>query len=233
MTAPNGVGLTLTLDVDESGEGTVILPGAVLAEVEGGTDDPVHLEWPSKSHGVVRWNAQGQPRSLDIDRIVPAGNMRFRNRPRLSPVGQEFLTALHECGRGVARDGGRYDLTKIQIQGKAGRVISTDSKVALLWHGFDLPFEDQFLVSAVPVFGSKELARATEVRIGRTASHLVVAAGPWTINLPIDTTLRFPDVAAVIPGMPTPPLPESTNAMPGSCSPNCRGCPEPTTRIDP
>jgi len=49
------------------------------------------------------------------------------------------------------------------------------------------------------VFGSRELAAERDVRLGRTPAHLVVAAGPWRVYLPVDTAGRYPDVAAVIP----------------------------------
>ena len=191
--------LTLTTDCDDDRDAVVIMPGTVLAEVEGTTDDPVNVERKSKSQGIVRWTAQGRPHSLSVEFIQPGKQHELPDLPILSPIGQEFLTALHECGRGVAREGGRYALSKIQVQGKAGQVIGTDGKVALMWHGFALPFPDQVLVPAIPVFGAKELARESTVRIGRTASHMVVAIGPWAVWLPIDTTSRCPDVAGVIP----------------------------------
>ena len=78
-------------------------------------------------------------------------------------------------------------------------MIGTDGKCALLWNGFTLPFPDQLLVPAIPVFGAKELARESTVRVGKTATHLVVAVGPWSVWLPTDTTSRYPDVAGIIP----------------------------------
>jgi hypothetical protein len=54
------------------------------------------------------------------------------------------------------------------------------------------------LVPANPVFGCRELT-GREVRVSRTPTHLVVAAGPWSVWLPVDATGRNPDVAAVIP----------------------------------
>ena len=198
-TTIDGVTVTLTTDGGDDRDAIVILPGTVLAEVEGTTDDPVNVERKTKSQGIVRWNAQGRPRSIPVELIQPGKQHELPDPPVLSPIGREFLTALHECGRGVAREGGRYALSKIQIQGKAGKVIGTDGKVALMWHGFALPFPHQVLVPAIPVFGAKEMARESTVRIGRTASHMVVAIDPWAVWLPIDTTSRYPDVAGVIP----------------------------------
>ena len=44
---------------------------------------------------------------------------------------------------------------------------------------------------ALPVFGAKPLSRATEVAVGRTATHLVVATGPWAVWLPMDAKAKF------------------------------------------
>lgn len=52
---------------------------------------------------------------------------------------------------------------------------------------------------ALPVFGSRELAGERSVRIGRTATHLVVEAGPWRVFLPVDRVGRYPDVVGVVP----------------------------------
>ncbi|MFO0825300.1 MAG: hypothetical protein U0792_19625 [Gemmataceae bacterium] len=37
------------------------------------------------------------------------------------------------------------------------------------------------------------------MKIGRTESHLVVVAGPWSVWSPTDSTSRYPDVAGVMP----------------------------------
>lgn len=77
-------------------------------------------------------------------------------------------------------------------------MIGTDGKAALLYRGFKFGFVEDVLVPAVPVFGSKPLGKVAEVKLGRTATHLVVVAGPWSIWLPTDTTSRYPDVASVV-----------------------------------
>jgi hypothetical protein len=198
-TTPDGVTLSLTTPAPGEPDDVLIVPAAVLAEVEGATDEPVSVERQSKLRGVVRWVAQGKPRSQPIDLILPGQQHEPMATPALTPVPAKFLTALHECGRTAARESGRYALSRVQLRGKAGRVIGTDGKVALLWDGWKLPFPDDVLVPALPVFGSKPLARCEEVRVGRTATHLVVVAGRWSVALPVDTRAKFPDVAAVVP----------------------------------
>jgi DNA polymerase III sliding clamp (beta) subunit (PCNA family) len=98
----------------------------------------------------------------------------------------------------VTREGGRFDLDRIQIRGKQGQVIATDTKIALIYGGCRFPFVEDVLVPAIPLFGMKEL-QSQEVNVGRTATHLVITISPWTVWLTIQTVGKFPDVVAVIP----------------------------------
>ena len=198
-TTAEGVTLTHTMPAPKEPDDLLVLPAAVLAEVEGGTDETVALDRESKLRGVVKWHGESTPRTLPVELILPGKQHDLPPPPASSVVPPKVLTALHECGRTAAKESGRYALSKVQIQGQAGRVVGTDGKAALLWAGFTFPFADDVLVPAVPVFGSKPLVRITEVKIGRTATHLVVTAGPWSVWLPTDTRAKYPDVAAVIP----------------------------------
>jgi hypothetical protein len=87
----------------------------------------------------------------------------------------------------------------LQFRGQAGEIAGTDGRQLLLWGGFALPFREDLLAPAVPIFGGRELAEEQDVRIGRTAKHVAVAAGPWTVWLAVDAESPYPDVMAVIP----------------------------------
>ncbi len=198
-TTAEGVTLTHTSPAAKEADDLLVLPAAALAEVEGGTDEAVTLDRPSKLRGVLRWHGGTTPRTLPVELILPGKQHELTQPPASSAVPAKLLTALHECGRTAAKESGRYALSKVQLQGQAGRVVGTDGKAALLWAGFTFPFADDVLVPAVPVFGSKPLLRITEVKIGRTATHMVVTAGPWAVWLPTDVKAKYPDVAGVIP----------------------------------
>jgi hypothetical protein len=198
-TTPDGVTLTHASPAPGEGDDLLVLPATALAEVEGGTDEAVTLDRPSKLRGVLRWPGGGKPRALPVELILPGKQHELPSPPASSVAPAKLLTALHECGRSAARESGRYALSKVQVRGTSGRVVGTDGKVALLWKGFTFPFADDVLLPALSVFGAKPLARVTEVKLGRTATHLVVTAGPWAAWLPADTRAKFPDVAAVLP----------------------------------
>ena len=201
-TTPGGVTLTHTAPAAGGRDDLVVLPAATLAAAAGGTDDPVVLDRAAGPRAVVRWADRGAARVAPADPVPPGPHHPVPDPPPLAAVGVGFLAALAACAGTAAREaGGRYALDRVQVRGRAGTVVGTDSKVALLWPGFTLPFPDDVLIPAVPVFGGRELARAAAVRVGRTATHLVVAAGPWAVWLPVApaAAARYPDVAALVP----------------------------------
>ncbi len=199
---PDGVTLTHTSHAPKERDDFLLLPATVLAEVEGGTDEIVTLERRSKLLAVVRWHGGGKPGTLPVGLTLPGKQHEIPESPELSPASEKLLPALHECGRSAACENGRFALSRVQLQGRAGRVVGTDGKIALLATGFKFPFTDDILVPALPVFGSKPLVRSQDVRVGRTSTHLVVAAGPWSVWLPFDTEARYPDVVSLIPEQP-------------------------------
>jgi hypothetical protein len=198
-TTSDGVTLTHTSLAPEEADDCVVMPSAILAEVEAATDEVVALDRTSKLQGAVKWSGGAGPRRESVELVLPGKQHQIPTPPKLAPVTPKLPTALHECGRTAAKESGRYALSKLQLQGKAGRVVGTDGKVALLWRGFDFPFTESVLVPALPVFGAKPLARITEVRIGRTVTHLVVVVGPWSVWLPTDMKAKYPEVAGVTP----------------------------------
>jgi len=198
-TTPGGVILSHTSPAPEERDDFLLLPASVLTEVEGGTDEVVTLERQSQLRAVVRWQGGGKPRTLPVELALPGKQHEIPTPPELFPVSKTVLAALHECGRSAARDNGRYALSRVQLRGKAGHVVGTDGKVALLWRGFSLPFTDDVLVPALTVFGSKPLVRVEDMQVGRTSTHIAVRAGSWMVSLPVETKARYPDVLSVIP----------------------------------
>ena len=169
-------------------DGVAVVPMAVLEAAEGGVGDPVELEVGPKLAGEARWSDRGVPKTHPFEAILPGKQHHPPDPPddwHAAPP--DLLSALHECGRTAAKDAGRFALTRVQVKGRAGHMIGTDGKTALVWSRLDLPFADDLLVPVLPVFGARELSGERDVRLGRTPMHLVVGAG------------RYPDVAGVIP----------------------------------
>ena len=79
-----------------------------------------------------------------------------------------------------------------------GSVGATDGRQLLVQGGLDLPWRQDLLLPALPVYLAAEF-NGGEVRVGRTEKHVAVVRGPWAVLLALDATARFPDYRSVIP----------------------------------
>jgi len=172
----------------------------VFATIEGPGTDVVEVSVDRKLQGTATWSDRGVPQSHSFAALLPGKQHTIPEQPEiLTPVPGEFVTALHECGKTAARDAGRFVLNHLQVRGKCGRVIATDSKRALVWGGFVFPFGGDVLIPAIPAFGCRELAGEAEIRVGHSATELIVACGSWSVHLPVHTTGKYPDVLSILP----------------------------------
>jgi hypothetical protein len=185
---------------DPSGSGPVAVPLDSLAAAAAAADDAVSVEPQGDDQVVLRWSERGQARSSTVENDRPAeGEARPALPKTLAAMPPELLAALHEAGRTAGRSDGRYALDHIQLLGRAGAVVASDGHTAFLQGGFRFPFKDGLLVPATPAFGTAELRGETDLRLGRTDAHVVVAAGLWTFWWAIRRDGTYPDVAAVLP----------------------------------
>ena len=179
------------------GDGSVTVPLDSLAACEGRTG--LVTLGPGREGAVTaRWADGPDERRAAFD--PPAFDPAWPEEPaQLVAMPPHLPTALHEAGRAAAREPGRYAVTRVQLKGQAGEVVGTDGKQALVWGGFRLPFVEDLLVPAVPVFGSKELAAEAGVSLGLAGDWLFLVLGPWRVWLLVDREGRFPDVRAAAP----------------------------------
>ncbi|WP_020475828.1 hypothetical protein [Zavarzinella formosa] len=174
------------------------IPLELLARIEGSDDSPVTVEAASTTEGRAAWTDRGLPKSATFhiasteDAGLPAMPSTFAD------TGRSLLEALHEAGRCATNGNACYDLTRLQIRGSAGQVIGTDARQALVMGGFAFPFDDDLLVPAVPLFGMREWAGESHVRVGRTPTGLCVGIGEWLVWLTEEREARFPDVGSVL-----------------------------------
>ncbi len=194
--------VTLELACATSARGraeVLIVPMTALEAVAANSVEPVEFDADENLNGIARWAGDGAPGSVPVTFVLPGKQHDPLPRPETKPVAIRLLVALHEAGRTSSREDGRFALSRVQVLGAKGRIIATDGKIAVLFDGFTFPFTEDALVPAVPLFGSPEVRDETDVRVGRTASHLVVSAGDWTVWLAVAPTGKFPDVGAVVP----------------------------------
>ena len=171
----------------------------LLADIEG-KDGMVTLAAIGEDKGEARWNDGGVPRVRPFD-VLPPDKMPELPEPsaRLKPLEPSFLPALAEAARTTARDGVRFAMTRIQMQGRRGQLVATDGRQLLVQGGFALPWSEDVLIPALPLFVSRDLPSDGPLAIGRTAHHVSLRIGPWLFHLDIDANGRFPNVDTVIP----------------------------------
>ena len=174
----------------------LVVPLAALEAVAANSDELVAFDAGENLNGVANWSGPG---SVPVTFLLPGKQHDPLPRPEAAPVPRGLLAALHEAGRTSSREDGRYALSRVQVRGATGQVVATNGKLAVVFGPFPLPFAGDVLVPAVPLFGSPEVRDEREVRVGRTAAHLVVSAGDWTVWLGVAPAGKFPDVAAVVP----------------------------------
>ena len=181
-------------------DATLVVSMSLFESIEGPGTEAVEVSVDRKLQGTAKWLDRGVPQSHTFVALMPGKQHAIPDRPEImTPVPDEFRTALHECGRTAARDAGRFVLNHLQVRGKSGQVIATDSKRALVWGGFVFPFGGDVLIPAIPAFGCRELASEEGISVGHSPTDLVVACGPWSVHLPVHTTGKYPDVSQILP----------------------------------
>ena len=186
---------------DSRSEGMVTLPLDALAEFEGRDETAVALEATAPERTAVRWADRGIPQAREY--TVPALDTPgpLPGLPTVwsdSPLG--LLDALAEATASACDDSTRYSLGCVLLKGNTGEIAATDGHQFLIQGGFDLPWSGDIMVRRSPIFASKGLPRDRPLEIGKTAIHVVLRTGPWTLFLEVQTEGRFPDVARAIPG---------------------------------
>jgi hypothetical protein len=198
------VGLTMRLPPRDGCEGQVAFPGELLSEFEGGTDTDVILELVA-GKSQARWDDRGVPKVSSFDLIDAERIPALPSIPRrLTHMPPTFLKILDDACRTASRETVRLSLNRIQLRGKAGQIVATDGKQLLVQGGLNLPFGADLLVPALPVFGTREVANAMPIGLGRSDGRVLIRAGIWCLDLKIDGNSRFPKVESVIPSDPHP-----------------------------
>ena len=157
-----------------------------------------------------RWKAPATAFRRWQDGVVPqVREYPAHKQKKLSPVPDHppgmatneagFFQALADAVKAASHDSVRYALNRIQLRGKSGEVVATDAHQLLVQSGFHFGWDEDLLIPASSVFACKELTRQEPVAIGKSATHVTMTAGPWTLHFPIDTLGQFPQTDQIFP----------------------------------
>ena len=181
---------------------TVVLPLDALGDFEGKCETPVTLEQAPDKTVRVRWNEGVVPQEKEYG--IPSSNPidKYPDLPEKMTVNEPtLLRALADAKDSAAREETKYATRNIQLRGASGTLVATDGHELLAQSGFQMPWTEDVLVPAVPIFACRELLQGGPLRIGKSASHVTLQSGPWTLHLPIDAQGRYPPTDQVIPSL--------------------------------
>jgi len=174
-----------------AGDAALAFPAGALGRFEGRDAEPVEL---TATH--ARWRDDGIPRQIDLPTVPLPTAPAWPGE--ITPMPETLLDALHEASLTTAREPGKFALTRLLLRGRQGQVVGTDTRQLLLLGGFTFPFQEDLLIPRSGLFGLPAL-RSSDVSLGRTATHLAMRVGPWSIAWRIDAAGRFPDLNGLIP----------------------------------
>lgn len=186
-------------DPAQTGKGVFTFPVSHFGEFEGRTADPIEMALLRPDMAGARWSVRGRSKERELPLTEPEAVAKVPELPKkFSPMPSNFLSALHDVGE-VVGPATKYAVNRIQLRGKAGEVVGTDTRQLLVSGGFKFPFTNDLLIPRSGIFGLLPLQANEEVGIGQTDTHVVIRVGPWMFAFFIDKQGRYPDVMSVVP----------------------------------
>ena len=175
------------------------LPLAAFADCEGGKETPVHFRLEGNDVVVAEWVDGGVPQIRRYS-VTQDDAIWFERPSSMSPANDPALCAtlaevVESTGSHV-----RFATHCVQLRGQKGEAVGTDGRQLLIVRGLRFPWDDDILVPRTPIFACREFAAAGTLELGRSDSHCVFRAGPWTVWLPIAKNQRYPNFEQTIPG---------------------------------
>ena len=158
------------------------------------------LEAAGPDKVLARWSDGGVPQVVEYETPDMAMQPTFPPLPDAFVANPAALIgALDEAVHTTATDATRYAMQRLLLRGGSGEVAATDGQQLLVHGGFNFGWDGDVLVTAVPIFGGKELGPDQPVEVGRTDEQVVLRIGAWTFWLRIDADGRFPNLDGVVP----------------------------------
>jgi hypothetical protein len=180
----------------------LVLPPDAFVRCEGRSDAPVSLKRTDQCTIRAQWQDGVVPQLAEYEAGDPEELTPFPDPPEQTlPNEAGFWKALADASQSAARQGIRYALDHLQLQGRTGSIVATDGKQLLLQTGFHFPWTEDVLIPSTPVFACPELPADIPVVVGRTSTHIRMHAGAWTLCFAIDQEGRYPNAEQAIPSL--------------------------------
>lgn len=176
----------------------IILPQQFLDDCGGRKDVTVTIEQQPDGQIAAQWREGNIPQLLQYA-VWSKELLEWPAMPESMTVNEAgLLEALFWASDATDPESSRYALGCVQFQGSSGSLVATDGRQLLVQRGYELPWREDVLAPGSKLFASPELPRDQTLGVGKTDTHLVLAIGPWTVWLRIETQLRFPKTEALV-----------------------------------
>ena len=176
------------------------LPQDALGELAGPDHSPILLEAAGPGRTAARWAVGGIAQSRLFVAPRPSPAPQFPASPAaLGACGPEILDALAAA---VTLAGGRRGPGPefvLVLRGGASAIVAADGHQVLTLGDCPLPWPGDVATRPWPVLVRAGRAGGGRIALGRTASHLVLRSGAWTVwaeSLPL---LRWWSPASATP----------------------------------
>src|SRR5208282_5114053 len=117
----------------------------------------------------------------------PESVAKFPEMPkRFMPMPSSIVTALNDASRAAAHLPTKYVVNRVQLRGKNGTIVGTDTRQLFVSGGFAFPFKEDLLIRRSGIFGLPLVQSSENVGIGRTDTHFAIRNGPWTFAFWLD-----------------------------------------------
>ena len=179
------------LDGEQSRE-RFLVPWELLCDVEGRKEHPIHIARDGDCV-VATWTDGVIPRTVRYD--TPEVHLEDPWPTVVGPVIEnrpELLRALTDAAATTGSSSPRFALDHIQLQGKAGKIVATDARQALMLGGFVFPWDGDILVRPSRVFSNKHLRNDKSVFVSASEDWFRLNTGPWTFLWKVNKSARYP-----------------------------------------
>ena len=199
------IGVSYRVGAEPQPEEQVAFPAELLARLEGADDGTVEIEIVD-GKGEARWGEGEDDVEKTISQRVGFELIDVDEVPKVievpTPMAEmpiDFIDCLDAASRTITQNTNKYAVNRVQLRGKSGEVIATDTRQLLIIGGFEFPFKEDVLIPSLPVFNLKEFARAGKSLLGRTETHVVLQVEGWQFDLKIDKEGRYPEARSIVP----------------------------------
>jgi hypothetical protein len=179
-----------------------VVPLETLADFEGRKKDLVTLEGTSAGLLQVRWQDGVVPQVRDYPQLDRGHLPKFPARAEETiATDPAILKALVDAAQTTTNDTAKFALDHIQLRGAGGQIVASDRQQLLVQSGFQFGWTEDVLIPAFGLAALRDLPQAPSASIGKTATHVTLICGDWTLHFPINTKGTFPETESVIPSL--------------------------------